>query len=51
MPLEPDDLARLHDIANFGAKVAEIVAGVTRAQFIGDDKTLFATCYGIQVVG
>ena len=51
MPLESDDVARMRDMVAFGAKVAAIVAGVTREQFIADTKTLFAACYGIQVVG
>ena len=51
MPLDQDDVVRLRDITTFGSKVAAIVAGVTREQFAADSKTLFATCYGIQVVG
>ncbi len=51
MPLESDDVARLRDMAAFGAKVAVIVSGVTSAQFAADSKTLFAACYGIQIVG
>ena len=51
MPLESDDVARLRDMKGFGAKVAAIVAGVSREQFMADNKTLFAACYGIQVVG
>jgi uncharacterized protein with HEPN domain len=51
MPLDSDDVARLRDITTFGSKVATIVAGVPRERFAVDSKTLFATCYGIQVVG
>ena len=51
MPLDPDDVARLRDIVSFGSKVAAIVAGASPELFITDSKTLFATCYGIQVVG
>lgn len=51
MPLESDEVARMRDMVAFRAKVAAIVAGVTREQFIADNKTLFAACYGIQVVG
>ena len=51
MPLEEDDVARLRDVVAYGKKVAAIVVGVSREQFIADSKTFFATCYGIQVVG
>jgi uncharacterized protein with HEPN domain len=51
MPLDAADLARLRDVIIFGEKVAAIIAGVSREQFQIDAKTLFAVCYGIQVVG
>ena len=51
MPLDPDDAARLRDIVSFGCKVGAIVDGVSLESFTADPKTLFATCYGIQVVG
>jgi uncharacterized protein with HEPN domain len=51
MPLDPADAARLRDVVAFGEKVADIVAGADRDRFLVDAKTLFAACYGIQVVG
>ena len=51
MQLDADDMARLRDIVSFGSKVAAIVDGATQEQFTADNKILFATCYGIQVVG
>ncbi len=51
MPVDEDDAARLRDMVAFGQKVAAIIAGVSRDQFVADAKTFFATCYGIQVVG
>lgn len=51
MPLDSDDVTRMRDIVLFGAKVAAIVDGITPAQFLTDNTILFATCYGIQVIG
>ena len=51
MPLDPDDAARLRDIVSYGSKVGSIVGAVSLETFMVDTKTLFATCYGIQVVG
>jgi len=51
MPPDQDDLGRLRDAINFGDKVVRMVSDFDEPSFVVDDKTLFATCYGIQVVG
>ena len=51
MPLDEGDAVRLADMVEFGDKVVAMVAGMSLSQFMGDERTLFAVCYGIQVVG
>lgn len=51
MPLESTDAARLRDMVTFGRQVMGMVSGMTREQFAADPKSLFAVCYGIQIVG
>lgn len=51
MPLDADDASKLEDMVEFGDKVVGMVAGLSLSQFMADERTLFAVCYGIQVVG
>ncbi len=51
MSLEEADAGRLRDVIAYGHKVAQIIAGASLAEFLADQKTFFAACYGIQVVG
>jgi uncharacterized protein with HEPN domain len=51
MPLEPNDVGKLRDMIEFGEKVAGMIQGMPLNKFMADEKTLFAVCYGLQVVG
>jgi uncharacterized protein with HEPN domain len=51
MPLDEGDAVRFADMIAFGDKVVAMVAGMSLSQFMGDERTLFAVCNGIQVVG
>ena len=51
MRLERRDAGRIRDAIDFGTKVVELVAGMDRTSLAEDARTLFAACYGIQVVG
>ena len=51
MPLEADDVSKLEDMIAFGSKVVGMVAGMSLSEFMADERTLFAVCYGVQVVG
>lgn len=51
MPLDPKDSGLLRDVITYGQKVQAMLAGMDQATFLTDQKTVFAVCYGIQVVG
>jgi uncharacterized protein with HEPN domain len=51
MPLDPKDAGLLRDVVSYGQKVQAMVSGMDQAGFLTDQKTVFAVCYGIQIVG
>ncbi len=51
MPLDPQDAGKLRDILEFGEKVMGMVFGISIDDLMSDQKTLFAICYGLQVIG
>jgi uncharacterized protein with HEPN domain len=51
MPLDPKDVGLLRDVIAYSQKVQAMMAGMDEAMFLADQKTVFAVCYGIQVVG
>lgn len=51
MPLSEDDVSRLCDVVVYARKVMAMVEGLSLDAFLGDDTSLFAVCYGIQIVG
>lgn len=51
MPLDADDASKLEDMIEYGDKVVGMVAEMDLSHFMADERTLFAVCYGVQVVG
>jgi len=51
MPLDEHDVSRLRDVLSYGEQVCNMVADFSQETFLKDPKTVFAVCYGIQIVG